>query len=329
MDNVTFTILISEACKDSWPDIVWAEARAVGAKIYLDYCKPIPIWLRKARKVHFSNPANRRYWLPMKRLWDWSNILRPEQLDPSKRNYIIFQTGIKYSPSYIRKLKEKHNACIVLYMPDTFANIGIAHNKKEFDRFCKYYQVDQVYSFDKCDCEKYGLQFFDLYSMIGGGQQNGRERKPRLLYVGNCRSPKRLELIHAVYEKLHEECDCHFFLNWVPDKDKCYTDITYNHFLSYRQVVELVRQNDAILEIMNEGQVGNTLRFKEAVCYNKLLLTNNRAVKESPYYNSEYMQVFERVDDIELFGHDVHVDYHYHGTFCPQRLLAKIVETDN
>lgn len=70
------------------------------------------------------------------------------------------------------------------------------------------------------------------------------------------------------------------------------------------------------------------LRLKEAVCYNKCLLTNNRTVTSSPYYRPEYMQVFEQIDDISMSSFARHADYHYQGEFSPRKLMERIVEMD-
>lgn len=327
--NSTFTVLLSGATRDSWPDIVWRDARKEGARICLDFCKPLPNWLRKMRKVHFSNRTNKNVWLPMKTLWDCTNVLRLEDLDPQKRNYIIFQTGVKFSARYIKKLKEERNACIVLYMPDNVRTIGIANDKRVFERFCQHYHIDQAYSFDKRDCEEFGMTFFDIYSEIEAeASQQKQSEQRQLVYVGNCRSKARLRMVHQIFEQLHEECHCVFYLNGVEKKDMLYEDIRYNCPLTYKQVVELTKQSDIILEIMNRDQTGNTLRSKEAVCYDKLLLTNNPAIVQSAYYDRHQMQYFERAEDIRLEELGRRAEYGYKGEYSPKRLLEMIVEQD-
>lgn len=326
----TFTILISEAKTGSWPDIVWTDAKNEGARVYLDYCRPINKMLKKLRKIHFSNSANRKIWLPLKTLWDWSNVLRPEQLDPSKRNYIIFQTGIKFSASYIKKLKEERNACIVLYMPDNIRTMGIARTQTEFTRYCQHFHVDQAYSFDSNDCLEFGMTFFDFYSKLPIKNKfvKNQSNKLRVLYVGNCRSKERMEMLHKLYDHLKEFAECSFYLNGVDAECMRCNRIIYNHPLTYFQVVELVQQNDVIVEIINGTQTGNTLRMKEAVCYNKRLLTNNKAVLSSPYYNSHYMQVFDDVNEIDLSKYRGIVNYSYKEEFSPHRLMDIIIKTD-
>lgn len=328
--NYSFTIIINEARPDSWPDIVWRDAQSVGANVMLDSCLPLLRVFRKLRKFHFSNLANHKIWLPMKCLWDKTNTLRLEDLDPKKRNYIIFQTGIKFSAHYIERLKRERNACIVLYMPDNIRTMKIAQNKDEFQRFCRHYHVDQVYSFDKKDCEEFGAEFFDFYSMLPDKvtQKKLEDDKPRILYVGGCRSKERLNMLHALYDRLKKQAHCTFYLNGVDSVDANREGIIYNHPLSYADVVELVQQHDVIVEIMNGNQAGNTLRLKEAVCYNKCLLTNNPLVKESPYYHPDFMQIFKKVDDIYLSRFSMNVDFKYNGEFSPYKLMERIVECD-
>ena len=79
---------------------------------------------------------------------------------------------------------------------------------------------------------------------------------------------------------------------------------------------------------MNGNQAGNTLRLKEAVCYNKCLITNNPFVKDSPYYHPDFMQIFKKVDDIDLSRFAKEVDYKYNGEFSPCKLMERIVDND-
>lgn len=326
----TFTILVSSSTPDSWPDIVWKDAKDEGARVFLDYCKPIPAWLWKWRRVHFSNPTNRRFWLPMKTIWDWTNTLQLNDLDPNKRNYIIFQTGIKFSAHFIKRLKEERNACIVLYMPDNISTMGIGDNKAEFDRYCRHYHIDQVYSFDKKDCEKFGIEFFDFYSKLPNVDSSNvsKSEKLKILYVGSCRSKERIDILHRLYDHLSVQADCTFYLNGVDEADMVRNGIIYNHPLTYREVIGLVQQNDVIVEIMNGCQTGNTLRLKEAVCYNKLLLTNNHTITDSPCYNPQYMQIFDNIDNIDLYKFVSNPEYCYSGEFSTKKLLNLIIEND-
>lgn len=215
-------------------------------------------------------------------------------------------------------------------MPDNVRTMNIAQTREEFERFKEHYHIDQVYSFDKKDCEEFGMEFFDFYSMLPAKvtQKKLEDGKPRILYVGGCRSKERLNTLHALYDRLKEQAHCTFYLNGVDSVDANRDGIIYNHPLSYAEVVVLVQQHDIIVELMNGAQAGNTLRLKEAVCYNKCLLTNNFTVKDSPYYHADFMQVFRKVNDIDLSRFSKNVDYNYNGEFSPCKLMERIVEKD-
>lgn len=327
-----FWVILNDAKVDSWPDVVWRDARNAGAHIIPDFCKPIPKLLRNIRKIHFANISNNKFWLPFKSVWNFSCTLKVDDLNPQNQNYIIFQTGIKFSPHFIKRLKSKGNARIILYMPDNIRTMGIAQSKSEFDRYCKYYLVDQVYSFDKRDCEEFGCYFFDFYSKMSVKSNDNNEdyiKAPfKIFYVGSCRNIERLKTLHLLYNQLKDKAKCSFYINGVSPENATQRGINYNQPLSYVDVVRLVQQSDVIVEIMNGTQQGNTLRLKEAVCYNKLLLSNNDAIRDSSYYDSRYMQVFTNVDEIDLTKFQRKVDYHYKGDFSTKELLKMIVKND-
>lgn len=327
-----FYIVCDDGLPNSWVDVVWSDAKELGATLQLSsHTLPAGL-LASMRHIHFANVLNHKIWLPLKCIWDKTNSLQPHDLSTEGRNYVIFQTGIKFSATSIAALKRERNACIVLYMPDNIRTMGIARTRLEFDRFVKHYHIDQVYSFDPKDCEEFGCHFFDYYSAISAKitQTNTTQvhMRKRVLYVGSCRSAERLKIVHALYKKLRSITDCTFYLNGVPQNDCLYDGIYYNHPLNYLEVIDLVQSHDVIVEIMNGTQSGNTLRTKEAVCYNKLLLTDNQQVRNSHYFNPQYMQVFTTVDDVDLTTFSEEVNYHYDGEFSPVRLMNLIIEND-
>ena len=66
----------------------------------------------------------------------------------------------------------------------------------------------------------------------------------------------------------------------------------------------------------------------EAVIYNKRLITKNEEIKELPYYDSRYMQYFEKIEDIdwEWLRTDEKVDYHYKGDFSVQAWKQNLLQ---
>lgn len=66
--------------------------------------------------------------------------------------------------------------------------------------------------------------------------------------------------------------------------------------------------------------------FFEAVVYNKKLLINNENIIEFPFYNSRFMRVFKKVEDIDWkwVKSKEKVDYHYDGSFSPLKFIEEI-----
>ena len=78
-----------------------------------------------------------------------------------------------------------------------------------------------------------------------------------------------------------------------------YINICYNEFIKYDVVLEETMKSNCILEMQLDVQSAATQRYYEAVCYNKKLLTNNKNVVNLPFYNPDYIHVFEKPEDID------------------------------
>lgn len=328
MEHSSFYIILPNVNKGSWVTAVWDDLTPY-ATIHLNNSTIKTPWLQKLKKIHFSNSANKKVWLPFKGIWNSTFPIKPSDLDPKKQNYIIFHSGVKFSPSYIRMLKREYNVCIVYYLPDTVAGFNVAHNEAEWIRYKEYYQIDYVFSFDPEDCKRYGFEFFDIYSKMEHAEEPVVND---LFYIGSCRTMSRLELVQGVYDRIGKKAKCDFRMIGVAEEDKKSADgITYNQPLGYPDVIKETLKSRCILEIMNPGQHGNTLRYKEAVCYNKKLLSNNPDILTSKYYNPKWLQYFEKPEDIDVewLLNGETPDYGYEGEYSPVNLLKLILDSDS
>lgn len=325
----TFHLILPNSLPDSWGVAVWGDLEPY-ATIHLNNSTVKTPWLQKLKKIHFSNSANKKVWVPFKGIWNSTFPIKPSDLDPQKRNYIIFHSGVKFSPSYIRMLKRDYNVCIVYYLPDTLAGLSVAHNEEEWKRYKEYYQIDYVFSFDPEDCKRYGFEFFDIYSKRADAEASNVVID--LFYIGSCRTKSRLELVQGIYDHIGNKAKCDFRMIGVAEEDMKSADgITYNQPLGYPDVINETLKSRCILEIMNPGQHGNTLRYKEAVCYGKKLLSNNPDILTSKYYNPKWMQYFEKPEDIDVdwLNNGETPDYGYEGEYSPVRLLQMVLSKDN
>ncbi|MBO4845823.1 MAG: hypothetical protein J5525_05885 [Lachnospiraceae bacterium] len=321
-------VVINEASHNSWSEFLWSEI-ADKATIYLDNNDIKNRILKKIKKLHFSNRANRSVWLPFKSIWDRHLVVKLKDLNPNDDNLIIFQSNVKFSPHFIEKLKRKFNCRIVLYLPDTVSKLGIGCDIKTTYRYICYYQIDRVYSFDMNDCSQYGFEYFDLYSKCDIEKTNQVKEclGKSIFYVGNCRSLQRLQLLYSIYLLLHKNYRCLFYINGVEnERIKKEYSIHYNEYLTYKEVIQQINNSDYILELVDENQIGNTLRFKEAICYNKYLITNNTDYSNHSFDSTNGIITFTDACEIKEKINNLCtcIDYKYSGEFSPLKLVESV-----
>ncbi|MDZ4197079.1 MAG: hypothetical protein U1C51_07570, partial [Candidatus Izemoplasmatales bacterium] len=144
-----------------------------------------------------------------------------------------------------------------------------------------------------------------------------------LFFVGKAKD--RLDEIISVYDRAVEHnIKCLFYLFDVDENDVKYREgVHYNVWLDYTQILNLVSKSKCLLEVAQKGTSGFTLRSLEAITYNKLLLTSNDFIKTLKYYNTDYIQIYNDVNDID-FGFimkQIDIDYQYLDDFSPKKLL--------
>jgi hypothetical protein len=74
--------------------------------------------------------------------------------------------------------------------------------------------------------------------------------------------------------------------------------------LNVREIIDLYRKSDVILDINHPGQNGLTMRTFESIGARKKLITTNPEVKKYCFYNPNNIQVIDRnnvIIDISIF----------------------------
>ena len=269
--------------------------------------------------VHFSYAINKRVQLPFQSLW--RKIYSPESIrwDEKKKYCLIYtdNSAARTDIKYLTELSQNKNITMILVMVNTMAR-RTSLIKKRLPAF------SQVYSFDKGDCDKYGFIYHPTnYSMVDMIHVD----KPitDAFFVGVSKG--RASTIGKVYTVLKSEnAKSEFYISGIETGEKKIEGIHYNQWLDYAQVLDNIRKSNCIVEIMDRKQDGVTLRTMEAICYNKKLLTNNPSMRESQYYKTGNIQVFDNPDeiDVDFVKNHEKVDYGYEGEFSPVHLIEHI-----
>ena len=298
--------------------------------IYLDSKFPVSShsWINFLRRVHFSQRINHKINLPFK--WVWKCSLETIPWDDQCSYVVVFLDGANPIPiKKLQKIKQAHQVKYSLLLLNPFTLKRQAEQKPYFEKV----GFDYVFTFDQADAKTYGFSFTDtFYSILPhkGDQMSNAEKKD-IYYIGGNKG--RLQNLLALYSVMKDNNISSIYrITDVDESEQRWeNEIIYNDFIDYSTTIEELRPCNCILELIAADQFGATLRYYEAICYDKKLLTNNKNVVNLPFYNPDYIHVFEKPEDIDWgwVKERVPVDYHYDGQFSPIHLVDKILSIEN
>lgn len=148
----------------------------------------------------------------------------------------------------------------------------------------------KIYSFDKDDCLKYGIEYnFNLlpvfkikeFSEINGCFFCGKDKN-------------RFSTIEKLGQKIQE---IGHEVNFIIVKDRhCkypHESVTklLNNNISYNDILDYISKSKCLVDIVQEGQTGLTYRPLEALFYNKKLITNNKSIIGYDFYNKSNIYI--------------------------------------
>ena len=250
-------------------------------------------FLKLVRKIHVSRKLQKilHFSLPLQSIW----FPRFPQLDSREEKTAVFIHPFlgAYDDGFIRFLRKKYNfKKFVLFLTDPYEK---ANSVPSLDKMKENY--DLILSVDYNDCKKYGFIYREnCYSKVV--YEEKKEFYSDIFFIGNAKG--RLDLLHEIY-RICVDSGLHpvFYIVGVPDEEQIYPGIFYNKRLPYPVAAEYAANTKILLEVLQEGQSGLTLRTQEALTYGKKLLTNNFLIKELACYDPCNIHVFSLPDRID------------------------------
>ena len=261
--------------------------------------------LRLLRKIHLSSKINSFVKLPFRTIW--SNAFPNGEINP-------------ISSRELNSLKHKKGAHLILFVGDHWTSNAAA--------LARYYKskvdFDYIFTINPGDAKSFGFLLHDLpYSKIFFN--NNLPIVYDLFFIG--RKKDRIAQLHDIFLHLNNnKVKSKYIICDVDEKEKENNGIIYNNYITYEETLLYTNKSNCILEVLTPGQTGASLRYYEAICYNKKLLTNNKNVVNLPFYNPDYMYIFEKAEDIDWdwVKERIPVDYHYDGRFSPVHIIDEI-----
>ena len=161
---------------------------------------------------------------------------------------------------------------------------NLVRDYKDFEK--RQFVIEQcdfkIYTFDQVDAQKYNLNWLSQFLKCPKIDTNasissdfyflGFEKNRRHI-IENLR--KQLKQYNLDFRIIHNS----------------------REMISYSENMNNISKTRCLVEIVQDGQAGLTLRALEAMFLNKKLLTNNRRIKEFDFYNSNNIFIYG-VDDL-------------------------------
>ena len=197
--------------------------------------------------------------------------------------------------------------------------------KYDLDRIRR--EFDLLLTFDQADAEKYGLVYHPLVYSQTDIPDNDAIDPCDVFFVGHAKN--RLDDILTAYEKLRGAgLKCDFHISGVAERDRRFADeIDYCDKMPYTENLQRIKKSRCMLEIMQKGGHGFTLRACEAIEFDRKLLTNNPEVANAPFYSPDAVSVFTDPNSIDtdfVKSGGQNTDYGYKEQLSPVHLLEFI-----
>lgn len=282
--------------------------------------------IQKLFRVHLSHRINNRLNTPFKSIWY-------KYLDPLRGKdcggrvlYLFFPSW--YYPEFFKYLRKKHSKSkLALFFGDT-----VASKKKNIKSLSIHKAkkiVDGIYSYNPNDVSYYGISHQQMcYSRYPQFIYEDGKLDYDIVFFGASRG--RYEKICTIYRILKKQGLRVFFYIVDHQKDEINNDdfVITNKIKPLKTYLSYVRRSKCILEILDTETSGYTLRFWDAIMYDKYLITNNANVVDSKFYNPKYINVFKDIEDIDtsFLTTEGMPQFNYNGENSPKQFVEKIID---
>lgn len=283
-----------------------------------------PKLLRLLFNIHNDERINRRIKLPFKNIWfpfyfkSHFNEIKP---------YCFIFASTSYSFEYISYLRKNFPNCKIVKIHRDL--VKVAHGNPQYSEENMNRVFDLRLTFDKGEARKYNMIHFNEIESKINVDVDLSYPFADVFFAGKAkdRLPKLIEA-YDLFTSFGLKCD--FFITHVKKECQIHRDgIKYSDkFMPYIEMLYRSVNSRFMFDVNQVGAVGYTSRFLEAVMYNKRLITDNKAVKESVYYKTGNILCYDNISDIRReFFNKSEADYKYNGDFSPVHLI-EIIENE-
>ena len=276
---------------------------------YYDYHVHIQKALRQAgAELDFYALMNRNLWYLISRQvsYKWfssynelqaSNILK--SVSGKKYDYVFVTLGFQLPVWFYQKLKIQNSDAI--FINYTWDSVRETEHRNTIMDILPYF--DKCYSFDRSDCEGYGIQsylplfFIDDYANLIVKKENPLYD---ILFIGSLCT----EIRYYAIRKLDKFCTknrLNFFYYLRASLRFYFSRILRGkitrkiHFKSIKHsdILKYYATTNVVIDLAGHTQSGLTMRTFEVLGAGKKLITTNSNIKHEDFFDQEYISIID------------------------------------
>ena len=282
--------------------------------------------LKMLRKTHMTPRINRYIKMPFKSLWN-RNLFKNCFDNDNPICFLFFSAGpfadhIPYG--FVEYLKEEFpQSKYVVFYQDLVDATKRTVSLDEYRR-----KMDLIVSFDYNDCDKYQMIYHPLvYSDIREKITEYKEKSD--IYFCGAEKNRLGTILEAynVFQDLGFKCDFTVITNNYKLLNDYSGGIHFCRSFSYHENLQHIKSCKAMIEIMQKGGSGYTIRALECIAFNKKLITNNSYINRATFYDNNNFMYYEKMTDSDIYSKFINSEatsYKYIKAILPHRFLEFI-----
>lgn len=157
---------------------------------------------------------------------------------------------------------------------------------------------DEVYSFEKEDCEKFDLKFAPNWIYTSNNEIADKSNfEYDVFTIGSI--DNRLPILERIAEELKSKQINFKFIIYSKKHKPADGAITYiNKFIPLSEVDQYISRSKVLLDINRAGQIGLTFRVFESLGLEKKLITTNADIINYDFYNPNNILVIDEKNPV-------------------------------
>lgn len=212
------------------------------------------------------------------------NALNP-QIIKSDPNIIFIFGSLIYS-DYIAKIRQIFPKVRLIYL---YSNL-VKDKASIYPDLLDQYNCEK-YTWDKSDCTKYGINYSKPFYQNSFSLQWNENFIHDAVFIGVDKG--RYSLLKKLEAYLNAHCIRTYFHIVSDSKLTRFKKTDYKKPISYSEYLNHIKISKCIIDIVQQGQYGLTMRIFEAIFNNRKIITNNKNIKEYDFYTPENIFILD------------------------------------